>query len=281
MDNILNIKNLLNSDHEAFKPNEIIFYPFCGNDAKMIQRIRNHTVTSNFFIFCDSFKRPGKDEVNTERSMDNAIEKCGYLTVSADKYYLDDLLDLKSFESSLKKRYGTNYTTHLADRKYRTRPFLTRYIIYRPIDRGFLNAIKTKSEILALNKPNYIYLYYAVYEPLSFLELLSDLKGKIGSKLTFAMILKDYDYWFGAADLLQPNRRLMKTLDPSFIVGPKKYWHSDENGAIFFKNWKKGYAKPVILDKDLVISHKKDISSDKEELFMNLRVIKNAGLIDG
>jgi len=265
MDNNLNLKDLLNSDLESFNPYEIILYPFCRNDAKMIQRNRNHTVTSNFFIFCDSFKRPGKDEVNTERSMDNAVDKCGYSTISSNKYYLDDLVDLKSFESSLKKRFGANYTIHLAERKYLTRPFLKRYILYRKVD---------------INDEHTVCLYYLVYEPISFLELLSELKVKIGSKLTFAMILKDYDYWFGAADLLQPNRRLMKTLDPSFIVGPKKYWHSDEHGASFFKNWKKGFANPVTLDNDLVISHRKEFSPQREMDFKDLRELRHVGLIE-
>ncbi|KAF5049829.1 hypothetical protein DSECCO2_435770 [anaerobic digester metagenome] len=260
MDNNLNVKDLLNFDLEAFSPNEIIYYPFCRNDAKMIQRIRNHTVTSNFFIFCDSFKRPGKDEVNTERSMDNAINKCGYALVSADKYYLDDLLDLKSFESSLKKRYGSNYTLHLADRKYRTRPFLKRYV---------------------LHTPKQVCLYYIVYESLSIMELLGELKLKISNKLAFGMVIQDFDYWFGAANLIQPNRRLIKILDPSFIIGPKKYWYSGKQGASFFKNWKKGYANPVKLAKNLVISHKKEYYPQREKDFEDYRELRYVGVIDG
>jgi len=259
MDNDLTINDLLISDLDVFTPQEIIYYPFCGNDADMIQRIRNHTVTSNFFIFCDSFKRPGKENVNTERSMDNAINKCGYSLVSADKYYLDELIDLKSFESTLKRRYGSNYTAHLSDRKYRTRPFLKRYILHRR---------------------KQICLYYIVYESLTFLELLSELKVKIGNKLTFGLIIQDYDYWFGAADLLQPNRRLMKTLDPSFIIGPKKYWYSGAYGASFFKNWKKGYANPVTLDNALVISHKKEFSSQREKDLEDWRELRDVGVID-
>jgi len=280
MDNDLTIKDLLISDLKVYNSNEIIYYPFCRNDAEMIQRVRNHTVNSNFFIFCDSFKRPGKDDVNTESSMDNAIDACGYSLISTDKYFLDEIIDLKKFESSLKKRYGTNYTTHLADRKYRTRPFLMRYILYRNIHRGILNAILTHREIIDLNKNNAICLYYIVYEPLSFLELLSELKVQIENELTFGIIIKDYDYWFGAADLLQPNRRLMKILDPSFIIGPKKYWYSGEYGASFFKNWKKGFANPVTLDNDLVISHRKEFSPQREMDFKDLRELRHVGLIE-
>jgi hypothetical protein len=239
--------NQFNSDIVDYQFAESVYYLFCGNDAKMIHRIQKHTVYTNFFIFCDSRKRPGKKEINSETSMYNALKKCGYSIRSESKYFLEEITDLKLFESSMKKRYGSNYTAHLADRTCRVTPFLQRYILNQ-----------NSKDIL---------LYYIVYEPLTFLELLCVLTEKVDNKINLGLIIKDFDYWFGAANLLQPNRRLIKVVNPSFIIGPKKFWYSNEHGTSFFKNWDKHFASPVSIDKELVISHKKESHTHKTHDF--------------
>jgi hypothetical protein len=239
---------------------DCVYYLFSGNDAKMIQRIRKHTGLTNFFIFCDSYKRPSKPKVNSETNMVNALLKCGYFIKSNNKYYLEEIIDLKLFESSMKKKYGANYTSHLAARTYRVRPFLQRYILKY-----------NNTEVL---------LYYIVYEPLTFLELLCILKEKVESKLSLGLIIKEFDYWFGAADLLQPNRKLINRINPAFIISPKKYWYSNEHGTSFFKNWTKDFASPVPIDEELVIGHKKEFNRQKENDFKDYRTMIDVGMID-
>jgi len=193
--------------------------------------------------------------------MFNALLKSGYHIKSEDKYILHDLPDVRTVEGSLKKKYGVNYKSHLDERTYMVKPFLQRYIL----------TSKKKIDIL---------LYYTVYEPITFLHVLNEWKNYIDQDFNLGIVIKDFDYWFEAHNILQPDKMLMKKVNPAFIISLKRFWSSSVRTNSFFQNWEKYFTSPTEMDSELVFSRRIDYYPEIIQFLEDARELREVGVID-
>lgn len=246
--------------YQAQSTNGTVYYPFSSCDIDLIQKIRNHTASNNFFIFCRSPKEFNYP-INYNKNINNALEESGYEITSVKQYNIYEIVDLIEFESEMKEKFGGADYSPLNYRLYNFRPYLKRFCLKKD-DRNII-------------------FYHVIYDPIAFLVLINRLKEEFVNSLRLGIALRNkIDPYFANFNLFQPQANLLQLINPEFIISPKTYWYPKENQINFFVNWEGIYAPPIEIDENIVICHRQELAMEKESLFELYRPLSDAGLIE-
>lgn len=245
--------------------NGVIFYMYSNFDTDMIQRIRNHSPMNTLFIFCQS-PYTFSNQYNYNRRINQAIIKSGYSTSGIKQYNLDEITDLEVIEKNIRKKYkGANYRP-MTHKFFGFRPYLKRYVIK-------MDDYSERHQDLVL--------YHVIFDPVAFLEILFSLNEKFENKLRLGLVIREFNNWFGNIKLLQPDKKLMKAINPEFIISPKAFWYSNGKQKSYFRSGDGEYATPIEIDNEFVICHRREFATQKENDLADHRTLIDMGVIYG